>query len=134
MGVYDAGGAIQYPSWIQARNKGGSFYNLLLNPLGGNVGIGTASPGFKLQVAGEVGSIGTNAGFRVFSGSGDNVNAAPWYGIGQSNLVLPGGSGVGAVQLGGYYGLNFQTSGGQMVLNESGNVGIGTASQGKNLM
>jgi len=61
---------------------------------GGNVGIGTTNPGFKLQVAGEVGSIGTNAGFRVSSSSGDNVNAAPWYGIGQSNLVLPGGSGV----------------------------------------
>ena len=81
-----------------------------------------------MQVAGEVGRRQSNAGFRVSSSSGDNVNAAPWYGIGQSNLVLPGGSGVAAVQLGGYYGLNFQTSLGQMVLNEIGNVGIGTTS------
>ena len=40
-------------SWIQARNKTyGTNYNLLLNPLGGNVGIGTTSPTAKLNIAG----------------------------------------------------------------------------------
>ena len=40
-------------SWIQARNKTyGTNYNLLLNPLGGNVGIGTSTPTSKLNIVG----------------------------------------------------------------------------------
>jgi hypothetical protein len=40
-------------SWIQARNKTyGTNYNLALNPLGGNVGIGTNSPQSILHVNG----------------------------------------------------------------------------------
>ncbi len=42
-------------SWIQARNKNyGTNYNLLLNPLGGNVGIGTSNPTTKLYVNGDI--------------------------------------------------------------------------------
>jgi hypothetical protein len=38
-------------SWIQSRNStSANFYSLVLNPSGGNVGIGTASPGEKLTV------------------------------------------------------------------------------------
>ena len=38
-------------SWLQARDKGayGTYYNLVLNPNGGNVGIGTSSPTAKLN-------------------------------------------------------------------------------------
>ncbi len=40
-------------SWIQARNKTyGTNYSLALNPLGGNVGIGTSSPSAKLNLVG----------------------------------------------------------------------------------
>ena len=35
--------------WIEAR-EGATLRNLLLNPNGGNVGIGTTSPSYKLQV------------------------------------------------------------------------------------
>ncbi len=43
-------------SWIQARDKGayGTYYNLVLNPNGGNVGIGTTSPSTKLYVNGDI--------------------------------------------------------------------------------
>ncbi len=43
-------------SWIQARSKTayGTFYNLLLNPNGGNVGIGTTTPSTKLYVNGDI--------------------------------------------------------------------------------
>jgi hypothetical protein len=91
-------------------------------PSSGNVGIGTTSPGTPLDVAGEVRASG---GFRTGSSLGDNINAAPWYGLGNSNLTLPG-SPYPATQLAGYWGLNFQTSTGQMVMNMAGNVGIGT--------
>jgi hypothetical protein len=40
-------------AWIQARNKTyGTNYSLALNPLGGNVGIGTSSPTAKLNLVG----------------------------------------------------------------------------------
>ncbi len=48
-------------AWIQARNKTyGTNYNLALNPLGGNVGIGTSSPTAKLNLVG--------GGMRIYDG------------------------------------------------------------------
>ncbi len=45
-------------SWIQIRHKdarySNSAYTLALNPLGGNVGVGTTSPDYKLDVAGTI--------------------------------------------------------------------------------
>ena len=43
-------------SWMQARDRTayGTFYNLLLNPNGGNVGIGTTAPTTKLYVNGDI--------------------------------------------------------------------------------
>lgn len=39
-------------SWLQGQRQDGTgtLYNMLLNPLGGNVGIGTTAPGLRLQV------------------------------------------------------------------------------------
>jgi hypothetical protein len=49
---FDAGGEV---SWIQSeRNSLAETRALLLNPNGGNVGIGTTSPGSKLDVNGEL--------------------------------------------------------------------------------
>lgn len=49
---FSAGGN-GYPTYIQAGDWSGAvYYNLLLNPLGGNVGIGTTSPAEKLDVNG----------------------------------------------------------------------------------
>ena len=49
-------------AWIQARNKTyGTNYSLALNPLGGNVGIGTSSPTAKLNLVG--GGIRIHDGF-----------------------------------------------------------------------
>jgi len=45
----------RYPSYIQSRNFGtsGLAYQLLLNPLGGNVGIGTSSPNTTFHASGK---------------------------------------------------------------------------------
>lgn len=56
-------------AWIQARNKTyGTNYNLVLNPLGGNVGIGTLSPTAKLNLVG--------GGIRIADGF-SNATARP---------------------------------------------------------
>ena len=40
-------------AWLQAQsNTAATAYDILLNPLGGNVGIGTTSPASKLEVDG----------------------------------------------------------------------------------
>ena len=52
-----AQGASPYSMWLQvgnASNSTGDTYPILLNPLGGNVGIGTTSPNNKLDVNGDV--------------------------------------------------------------------------------
>jgi hypothetical protein len=55
-----------YDTYIQSRNMGAgsAAYNLLLQPLGGNVGIGTSSPDTttKLTVAGAITVTGANTG------------------------------------------------------------------------
>jgi hypothetical protein len=55
-------------SWLQARSKSayGTYYNLVLNPNGGNVGIGTSSPTAKLNIAG--------GGIRIFNGFANNTS------------------------------------------------------------
>jgi hypothetical protein len=53
-------------AWIQARNKTyGTNYILALNPLGGNVGIGTSSPTAKLNLVG--------GGIRIATGFGNTA-------------------------------------------------------------
>jgi len=56
-----------YGTWIQARKKDDYSvnYNLLLNPNGGNVGIGTSSPSAKLNIVG--------GGVRIFDGFANNA-------------------------------------------------------------
>jgi len=103
----------------------------------GNVGIGLTNPGAKLEVVGggDIKLSGNvyNADFFVNGGPSDTFNASPWYGIGMSNLTLPGAGSV-AVQVAGYYGINFATgNANMMVINQSGNVGIGTTNPGVKL-
>jgi len=97
---------------------------------GNNVGIGTTNPIYSLHVNGE---IFANSGFRVGSTSGDDLNGAPWYGLGLANSSLSLWNGYhDAVQVAGYWGLNFQTGNGEMVIRgDSGNVAVGTITPGQ---
>lgn len=58
-------------SWLQARSKSayGTTYNLALNPIGGNVGIGTSSPTAKLNLVG--------GGIKIFNGFANNSSTRP---------------------------------------------------------
>ncbi len=57
-------------SWLQARSKSayGTYYNLLLNPNGGNIGIGNFSPDDKLVIGSSM----------AFHDGGDKVIGLGW--------------------------------------------------------
>ena len=59
-----------YTAWMQSGYEipsAGAWYPISLNPLGGNVGIGTTAPGAKLEVDGNV---------KLTSGSGASITFA----------------------------------------------------------
>jgi len=64
-------GAGPASGWIQARNRNDYTldYSLLLNPNGGNVGIGSTNPGYGLEVDGTVGISQANATYIITSSS-----------------------------------------------------------------
>jgi len=64
-------------SWLQCqRNDGaGTLYNLLLNPLGGNVGIGTAAPAVRFHVK----SSGEIARLETTTARGGGNGFLSWY-------------------------------------------------------
>ena len=66
-----------YCSWMQTRDPGTGFYPLSLNPLGGNVGIGTAAPSSQLQIGASfgLGTTGANSSWLA-----DNLYySSGWY-------------------------------------------------------
>jgi hypothetical protein len=96
-----------------------------VNTYNGNTGIGTASPGVKLDVDGGAAS---SASFRINSSAGDstlslrNTSAA-----GREYWIGSAGTGAGAGS-GNLYFFDNTASALRMVIGSSGNLGIGTAS------
>jgi hypothetical protein len=90
---------------IQAQKYGTAYYNLTLNPSGGDVGIGTASPAAKLQVNAATDTIktyGSSYNQQIY----DAVTAAFSQAVWQVNAVSYALVGAG---------------GGNMLLNTAGN-------------
>lgn len=126
--------AYPFGTYLQSTNTpstGGGAFPLLLNPLGGNVGVGTASPNAKLQVSGAV-VVGNPS--STYSASFLNVNT------GSNNNLFVSDNGVGSGvrllsatdALGSYRPMDI--NGSTLTLNSAsgGNVGIGiTNPQGK---
>jgi hypothetical protein len=130
-GVANTGNA-----WIQvARTEGAvsTYYNLLLQSSGGNVGIGTTSPVYKLDIFGTVNTSLLALRSSTSPSSTDNVGID--FGVGNFNGNLPNrssrilGFADGANDA---IGLTFYTSNEaapteKMRITKTGNVGIGTA-------
>ncbi|MFH1523069.1 MAG: hypothetical protein ABIE43_04615 [Patescibacteria group bacterium] len=103
-----------YANFIQARTKTSIANPLVINPLGGNVGIGTTNPLFKLDVNGGIG-IGTGTQNADLVSIGDGTT--------QAKLALSSGFYVGTRS---NHNLYFQTNNvTQVTINNNGNVGIG---------
>ena len=133
-------------AWIQPRyyTNLATNLNLLLNPNGGNVGIGTTTPAGILHIAGTTtihgageGATPSAATIRGANGSGTDINGA--------SLTIQAGLGSGTGTSGS---LVFQTAGAsgtvagtttantaatRMTITPAGNVGIGSTAPGVKL-
>jgi hypothetical protein len=104
----------------QRRQTSAVYYDLALNPYGGNVGIGTAAPNYKLDIAGNVNVAGSEA-YITFNAGGSHVG----------NIAVKDESGY---KLGlQTYNSTSSTLTTKMVLDTNGNVGIGTTSPASTL-
>ena len=110
-------------SWIQGQRMDGntSLYDLLLQPLGGNVGIGTDSPGAKLEVYGSSPNILINNTTETDSGivftdaqAGTSQRAAIKFSSADNKLK---------------FFVNDEVAQ-RMVIDTAGHVGIGTTNPG----
>jgi hypothetical protein len=112
-------------TWIQATDLSslGTYYNLLLNPNGGNVAIGTTSTGFN--AAGlplVIGSGSGNTGLTIFSGAASS-----------GSIHFADAETTGSASFSGFINydhaansMQFGTSNtNQMRITSGGNVGIG---------
>jgi len=63
-------------AWLQAGRVDGAatYYNINLNPLGGNIGIGVTNPADKLEVAGNVKAVRAKAEAIDYLGAGGVTN------------------------------------------------------------
>ena len=117
---------------IQAESQGTSYRNLVLNPSGGNVGIGTAAPGAELHIESSTGP------YIQLKDSGNSGDAAKsvieGYDSGSIRRWLIGDRGlfnddIGlTADTGDLWFSAGQASPAQMTLTTAGNVGIGTTS------
>jgi hypothetical protein len=106
-----------YPFWIQGVNTVNDTdkWPISLNPLGGYIGVGPATPNdtLHLSAAGQVGAVWDRTDGSPSSGTIRNAGGAFVF-----NYWNPSGS-----------GLSFQTNAQEkMRINPDGNIGIGTAS------
>ena len=71
-----------YQSYIQSafqnNNNNSNPYSLLLNPEGGNIGIGTSSPGYPLDVSGNI-RVGSSTGYAFIQYGSDSTNTDNWH-------------------------------------------------------
>jgi hypothetical protein len=111
--------------WISNVNRafaGPYYYDIALNPLGGDVGIGTTSPSERLDVDGKIRA-------RSWFTGADNTNTL--YSSTSTGVYLQGSSFTGAGSV-----ISFRRTDGSIkavVNTETGNVGIGTTNPGYKL-
>jgi hypothetical protein len=145
-------GTPSYGSWLQAmRESDGLVFNMFLQPNGGSVGIGTTGPSAKLHIAAD--ALGTSSGDSVLNSIHFNSNGnseeleiksvrtsagSDWTTAGKRIQMRIDSTYMGYIQFNGTnnqagisFGTGTTTSGPgnvaeRMIIDSSGNVGIGT--------
>lgn len=115
--------------FVQANQWNTSTTNLSLQPLGGNVGIGTSSPAYKLDVNGSISGTSLSVTSVTSTGaiSGTSVTST---GAITGTTLIPSGSTAptNGIFLPATNSVGFSTNSNErMRIDSSGNVGIGTA-------
>jgi hypothetical protein len=133
LGSYWEGGVNSY-SYIQATNDAetSTIEKLLLNPSGGNVGIGTTAPVHKLDLSVSPGASATD-GLRVTDGTRNSYfqitgSSYAYNGVaGNETMILAGGGPLSLLADG--HPLKFCMSGGEKArIDSSGRLLVGTSS------
>jgi len=113
-------------AWIQATraNSLGTYDKLIINPYGGNVGIGTTNPSQRLTVVGNI----TATGQIIADGtSAEQYVASSKGGVTTSYLITDANG--SNLKVDGAWPIRFTTNGSERArIDSSGNVGIGTSS------
>jgi len=117
---------------IFGRDFSGTFTERMRMTNDGNFGIGTSSPGTKLQVEGTIRATGTSGNVDVdpLYGAFRFYNGSTFYGGFYNDAVLSSGNAVDLVSYvatGDYY-IGSATRGKVVKVEQGGNVGIGTTS------
>ena len=120
-GFLEIGGNATSGSWLQATDATNlaTTYPILLNPIGGNVGIGTTTPHAPLQLA------NATANRRIVMYESFN-NDHQFYGLGINNSMLRYQIDNTGATHAFFAGTSTTTSNELMRIQGSGNVGIGT--------
>lgn len=125
--------------WIQQmRDDAATAYNLILQPVGGNVGIGTTAPGVKLDIGDNTASAAQTTA-RICGGTAsDTAPILDLFRYSQATWsIATGGPSaddfVIAVNRAGATDAQLASAAMLTILNVSGNVGIGTAAPDVNL-
>jgi hypothetical protein len=109
-------GTPNYGSYLQSMRESDALtFPMFLNPLGGNVGIGTNSPSERLDVNGRI------QGERFRTTTAGDASFAAYYFLGDSDtgLFQPSNNSLAITTAGSE----------RMRVNSSGDIGIGTSSQ-----
>jgi len=136
-GVVDGSGTTNYvPKWSDPN----TLTNSIIYDNGTNVGIGTTSPSYKLQVQGNAAFATNSGGLRIDSYDGNTAVMLPTVANGSvlisddSGLLTRGteflnGGGVIIQSLSGFAPLDVKSNGSNLLyVTSSGNVGVGTTS------
>jgi len=108
-------------SWVQSVESGVGFRSLSLQPLGGNVGIGTTSPTFRLVSANS----STDGGWLYSTGAVSILGLGGYSGATDGAFSLRYNRSSGSIT---FNGGNRDTPTERMRIDSSGNLGIGTTS------
>jgi hypothetical protein len=129
--IYDVAGGDNYGSYIQSGNDS-NHYPILLNPMGGNVGIGTKNPIGSLTIGEGYAGAPKNEDNMLIIGRSDGGMSKRWVGMTlDSNFCLSfGDCGYGTSSKTTLdkkaFRISYAAPTNTLVLSGAGNVGIGT--------